>query len=292
MVEETLVGAQESLTATPEIAQVALSMGLSRRAFLQAAAAVVAAGAIGGARPASAATLPSATPGTADSLIAVAATQVGYRENGDGTSKYGIWYGLPAGEWCAMFVSWCAEQAGLLGTVIPSHSYTPEGRTWFARMGRWHDSQAGIARGDIVYFDFPKGFNRIEHVGIVESVTGSIVNTIEGNTSTTTGSQTTGGTVARKSRSAYIVGYGRPAYAGAPPAPTPQEDDMASLIRSTNGTIALVGPGPQMIVLRTMTEVEALQATGQVTGTWIQLPDGLIWDTCKAIATRAGQFTA
>lgn len=291
MVEGTVVGAHGGPTHDAHIDGVARSMGLSRRAFLQAAAAVVAVGALGSARPAAAA-ITTSTAMTADALIAVAAGQVGYREDADGTSKYGTWYGLPTGEWCAMFVSWCANEIGALGTLIPAHSYTPSGQAAFARAGRWHAGKAGIARGDIVYFNFPAGFDRIEHVGIVESVAGSIVNTIEGNTSSTTGSQTSGGTVARKRRSSYIVGYGRPAYVGGSPVPTPQEDDMASLIRSTNGTIALVGPGPQMIVLRTMTEVEALQATGQAPGSWIQLPDGLIWDTCKALATRAGQYTA
>jgi hypothetical protein len=74
---------------------------------------------------------------------------------------------------------------------------------------------------------------------------------------------------------------------------TPQlteDDDMARLIRHPNGTIALAGPGPRMTVLRTMTEVQAMQATGQATGPIIQLPDGLIWRTCKAVAERAGDY--
>lgn len=86
----------------------------------------------------------------------------------------------------------------------------------------------------------------------------------------------------------------RPATAPAPPekAPVPQEDpDMARLIRHPNGSIALVGPGPQMRVLHTTTEVEALRATGQATGETIQLPNPLIWTTCAAVAQRAGTYT-
>jgi peptidoglycan hydrolase-like protein with peptidoglycan-binding domain len=49
------------------------------------------------------------------------------------------------------------------------------------------------------------------------------LNTIEGNTGGTfSASQVNGGLVARKRRLAYIVGFGRPAYAGASPvAPVP-----------------------------------------------------------------------
>lgn len=75
------------------------------------------------------------------------------------------------------------------------------------------------------------------------------------------------------------------------PAP-PLEDDMARLIRHPNGSIALVGPGPQMRVLHTVTEVEALRATGQATGETIQLPNPLIWTTCAAVAQRAGTYSA
>ena len=68
---------------------------------------------------AQAASYPTGYPNTyknmgnyANDIIGVARTQVGYKENSVGT-KYGYWYspGFVGMPWCAMFVSWCANQA-------------------------------------------------------------------------------------------------------------------------------------------------------------------------------------
>lgn len=149
---------------------------------------------------------------TADKLIAAAASQIGYFVKPGGVTKFGSWYGLPTGQWCAMFVSWAADQSGN-ADVIPKHAYTPSGVAWFKAQGQWHAGISGIRRGDIVYFDFAGAPYRVSHVGIVESVNsdGSF-NTIEGNTSGPTGDQRNGGLCARKTRKSYAVGYGRPAY--------------------------------------------------------------------------------
>lgn len=155
---------------------------------------------------------------TANEVIAKAASQVGYYARPGTPTKYGIWYGLSASAWCAMFVSWVADQVGALG-IIPKHAYTPSGANWFKARGQWHNGIAGIRRGDIVYFDFPDNLRRIQHVAFVESVNADgSVNTIEGNTSGT-GSQSNGGALMRKRRKSYIVGYGRPAYSQVPSAP-------------------------------------------------------------------------
>lgn len=79
-----------------------------------------------------------------------------------------------------------------------------------------------------------------------------------------------------------------------PPAPiAPVEDDMAHLLKHPNGTIALVGPGPQFTVLHDMDEVGAVQATGQATGTLIDPgASTLIWDKAVAVAQRAGAYHA
>lgn len=153
---------------------------------------------------------------TASKLIAKAASQIGYYKKPGTKTVFGEWYGIPTGQWCAMFVSWAAAQVGLEG-VIPRHAYTPSGVAWFQARGQWHKGISGIRRGDIVYFDFPGAPNRVSHVGIVESVNsdGSF-NTIEGNTSGPRGDQRNGGAVMRKRRKSYAVGYGRPAYGSAP----------------------------------------------------------------------------
>lgn len=150
-------------------------------------------------------TIPRLKKGSdAQKLIRVAIGELGYRETPVNVTKYGEWYGTQS-YWCAMFVSWCANQAGISENVIPKHSYCPNGAQWFMDMGRWYyrSSSYRPKPGDIVYFYTEGGIN---HVGIVESVEGSTLRTIEGNTSDM---------VARRSYNlsdTYIAGYGSPNY--------------------------------------------------------------------------------
>lgn len=65
-------------------------------------------------------------------LIGVAKTQVGYTEN-NGT-KYGAWVGNYRTAWCAAFLSWCANQAGIPESVIPPSS----GVSGFVNIGAYH----------------------------------------------------------------------------------------------------------------------------------------------------------
>lgn len=84
----------------------------------------------------------------------------------------------------------------------------------------------------------------------------------------------------------------RPA-APAAPALIPQEDEMARLLKHPNGTVAVVGPGPQMAVLHSVAEMDALRADGSVTGDLIDLGGStLIWDLRARIARRAGVYSA
>ena len=120
-------------------------------------------------------------------LLEVAASQVGNKEDhsrndgaGRGWTKYGQWFGMPNEEWCAMFVSWVADQAGISQKVIPKHAYTPAGADAFTKMGAQQVSPQNASPGDIVYFWYP-GKGRISHIGIVEKG-GDAIHTIEGNT--------------------------------------------------------------------------------------------------------------
>ena len=58
----------------------------------------------------------------ANKLVSVAESQIGYKTLSNGTTKYGTWYGIPKGAWCAMFVSWCANQAGISTSIVPKHA--------------------------------------------------------------------------------------------------------------------------------------------------------------------------
>lgn len=153
-------------------------------------------------------------------FLAVARGEIGNTENPSGSNrqKYSASMGRPPEPWCADFVVWCARQVGL---NLPSESaYTPTMAQGFVKAGTWHRGAAGPQPGDIVFFDFPDKTTGIQHVGIVEQIgLAGQVDTIEGNTSSgNSGSQDNGGGVYRRHRAGtYIVGYGRPPFAAAPP---------------------------------------------------------------------------
>ncbi len=134
-----------------------------------------------------------------DKLLEVAVKEIGYKEGKRDNTKYGKWYGLQNEPWCAMFVSWCADKAGISENIIPKHAACLQGEKWFKRRGWWKGRDYTPKGGDIIYFTK-------SHVGIVESVKNGYVNTIEGNTSNM---------VARrhyKLKSTKILGYGVPKY--------------------------------------------------------------------------------
>jgi len=151
-------------------------------------------------------------------MLATAVKELGYTETPVNYTKYGKWYGLDGMAWCAMFMSWCANQVNALD-IIPKHAYTPVGAKWFFDRKQWGTTPRV---GALVYFAFygPRYQGRwkgIHHVGIVESIRadGRVV-CIEGNVSDK---------VTRVVRApSGIAGYGYPAYT-VPPAP-PKEDTV------------------------------------------------------------------
>ena len=164
-------------------------------------------------------------------IVNVAKSQVGYQEGGSSSqlsgtvmgsgnyTEYGRWYGLQD-MWCAMFVSWCANVAGVPTSTVISHSYTPTGLNWFINKGQAY-SRAKVAAGsyipqpgDIIYFKSSRNENITNHVGIVTKYANGTVYTIEGNTSSATIS-TNGGAVCEKSyaiSNTYIVYICSPSY--------------------------------------------------------------------------------
>jgi hypothetical protein len=151
-------------------------------------------------------------------MIAVASSQVGYREGADNDNAFGRWYGMNRVAWCAEFVSWAAALSGC-GKAIPKHAYTPAGAAWFKARKRWGTKPKV---GAIAYF-YNASLRRIAHVGVVVKVSGdgSFV-TVEGNTSNT-GSRTGNGVYKLHRTGTRGGGFGYPAYA-APPAEKPPVD--------------------------------------------------------------------
>lgn len=102
-----------------------------------------------------------------------------------GGETFWRWYGFDSRvEWCAIFVSWCADQSGLLSTgILPRFSVCDAGVRWFQERDRWMDGGYVPSPGDVIFFDW--AFNgqdgNTDHVGIVERVENGRVYTIEGN---------------------------------------------------------------------------------------------------------------
>ncbi len=118
-----------------------------------------------------------------DMIIAVAQSQIG----NVGGELYWSWYGFSERvDWCACFVSWCANECGYIENgIIPKFASCAMGVNWFQSRGQWADGSAEPVPGMIIFFDWDEDITgqdgRPNHVGIVEKVENGMVYTIEGN---------------------------------------------------------------------------------------------------------------
>lgn len=114
-------------------------------------------------------------------IVAVAQTQLG----NIGGEPYWSWYGFETRvEWCACFVSWCANECGYIDRgVMPKFSLCSDGVSWFQSHDRWLAGTEQPAPGMIIFFDWANDGQDgdADHVGIVEKVENGMVHTIEGN---------------------------------------------------------------------------------------------------------------
>lgn len=124
-------------------------------------------------------------PDTSQLIVEVAVSQIG----NVGGEPYWSWYGFTEHvEWCACFVSWCANQCGYIDAgIIPKFSGCESGISWFKQRSQWADNSIAPTPGMIIFFDWENeesgGLDgRADHVGIVEKVENGRVYTIEGNT--------------------------------------------------------------------------------------------------------------
>lgn len=144
---------------------------------------------------------------TDDQIVAVALSQVG----NIGGEPYWSWYGFESRvDWCACFVSWCANECGYIETgVIPKYAGCVQGVQWFKDRGQWIDGSEEPIPGMIIFFDWnspdPQD-GRPNHTGIVQKVENGLVYSIEGNSadSVRVNSYPVG--------HFEILGYGVPAY--------------------------------------------------------------------------------
>ena len=143
------------------------------------------------------------TSGGNQAIVEVALTQLG----NEGGQPYWSWYGFDGRvEWCACFVSWCADQCGYLDSgIVPKFAGCVDGANWFKGNGQWQDRNYEPTAGTIIFFDWEND-GETDHVGIVEKCENGVVYTVEGNS----------GDACRQNQysvgSSSIYGYGIPAY--------------------------------------------------------------------------------
>ena len=113
-------------------------------------------------------------------IVSVAMGQLG----NSGGQKFWNWYGFDSRvEWCACFVSWCADKSGLIASGnVPKFSLCSDGVSWFQGKNKWQSGGTTPSAGMIIFFDWDHDGNS-DHVGIVEKCEGGRVYTVEGNSS-------------------------------------------------------------------------------------------------------------
>ena len=201
---------------------------------------------------------------TANDILTIARGEIGYREGRNNDSKYGAAYGMNFQPWCVMFVWWCFQRANA-GKLFYGGNRTALCSTLYnyhKGVGQSVGTSA-LRAGDIVFFDFSGRKQATNHVGIVESVTGSTITTIEGNTSSgASGSQSNGDGVYRRQRRTSVISCAyRPAYDGA--AQTPAADTRIDTVREVQtwlnascgaylATDNIYGPATRRALIRTL----------------------------------------
>ena len=134
---------------------------------------------------------------TREKIVAQARSWIGCKES-DGSHKqiidvYNADKPLPRGykvsytdAWCATFVTACAIKCGATD-IIPKECSCNKMIELFKGLGCWVENDAYVpAPGDLLFYDWDddgKGDNKgeVEHVGIVEKVSGNTITVIEGN---------------------------------------------------------------------------------------------------------------
>jgi hypothetical protein len=107
-------------------------------------------------------------------IMKLAEQQIG----NEGGKKFWSWYGFDSRvEWCACFVSWCANQTK---APIEKFAYCPTGISNFKAKNKWLGAGKVPKEGYVIFFDWG-GDGVSDHVGLVKSCDGKTVTTIEGN---------------------------------------------------------------------------------------------------------------
>lgn len=197
----------------------------------------------------------------ADDIIKTALREVGtteYPPNSNNvkynTEYYGHEVSGSAYPWCCVFVWWVFKHQTKF--ILNKTASCMTLGNWFKNNGRWYTTPQV---GDVVFFKFSTNNRWTNHVGIVKSIKGNTIETIEGNTSVN--SDDNGGAVMIRQRTSNIVGYGRPAYDNAiinePIKPAPKKYKYGLDLSANQGNVdfnKVKQAGYEFVILRSTTK--------------------------------------
>lgn len=129
----------------------------------------------------------SGTKDGAAAIVKVANSQIGVKESPYNNVKYNTWYyGKEVKDrnsrdtshaWCVVFISWCADRAGISTDVVPKTAGVGSIMNFYKNAGRYKTRSSGYVpkAGDIAIF------GNASHAGIVVACDGKTVSIVEGN---------------------------------------------------------------------------------------------------------------
>lgn len=138
-------------------------------------------------------------------IVYIASNEVGYTEGYENITKYGAWMGKDGFPWCASFVCWCANQAGVSSSVIKRTAGCEEMRDFFNGLGRFYLPSSYTPKVGDLFFEGGSSASP-DHVGIITAVYSSYIQVVDGNCN----DQVRSHTISRTDSD--LVGYANPGY--------------------------------------------------------------------------------
>lgn len=130
------------------------------------------------------------TGNQAKDIVNVALSQVGYHEGSSGSdlsgnssssanyTEYGRWFGQQS-NWCAIFISWCANQAGISTSVVKKNAVASGNSCQFGEK-KYSFGSRNPQPGDILYVQNDSD-SSVDHVGLAYKVDDTYIYAVEGN---------------------------------------------------------------------------------------------------------------
>ncbi len=128
------------------------------------------------------ATLPELTGNTSEDVVAIAESQLGYKESEKnfkydeeteiryGYTRYGAWYGNEYGEWDAMFASFCLNYAGVADDEYPEAESAQDWVKELSKLNLYEKAATGTpVAGGLVFLDEDED-GEADSVAVIENV--------------------------------------------------------------------------------------------------------------------------